>query len=136
MSKTHTWTMAAVAAGTSAALLIGGASAALAHDRGQGGSAGRGPLSTLVTDGTLTTAQATAIQDALKAEHEANRTEHEAQMKADRAAVLADLVKKGTLTQAQADAVTAALAEMPAKGAGKGHGGKGHGGGKHGGQRR
>lgn len=107
MSKTREWTVATVALGTSAALLIGGATAASAHDRGNG-SGGRGPLSTLVTDGTLTTAQVTAIHEALQAQRESDRAAHEAEMVAARDAVLAELVTKGTLTQAQADAIKAA----------------------------
>lgn len=104
MSKTRKWAVAAVTLGTSAALLIGGATVASAHDRGDK-SGGRGPLSTLVTDGTLTTAQVAAIHDALKAEREADREARQAKMVASRDAVLAELVSKGTLTQAQADAI-------------------------------
>jgi len=107
MSKTRKWTVATVALGTSAALLIGGATAASAHDRGNG-SGGRGPLSTLVTDGTLTTAQVTAIHEALQAQRESDRAAHEAEMTAARDAVLADLVSKGALTKTQVDAIKAA----------------------------
>jgi Spy/CpxP family protein refolding chaperone len=107
MSKTRKWAVAAVTLGTSAALLIGGASVASAHDRGDK-SGGRGPISTLVTDGTLTKAQATAIHEALKAERSSDREAREAEMAAARDAVLAELVTKGTLTQAQADAIKAA----------------------------
>jgi len=108
MKKARKIALATVAFGTSAALLVGGAVAAQADDKGKGGSGARGPLSTLVTDGTLTTAQVTAIHDAMKAEREASKADHQAEMKAERAAVLADLVAKGTITKAQADAISAA----------------------------
>lgn len=107
MSKTRKWAVAAVTLGTSAALLIGGATVASAHDRGDK-SGGRGPISTLVTDGTLTKAQATAIHEALKSERSSDREARQAEMVAARDAVLAELVTKGTLTQAQADAIKAA----------------------------
>ena len=107
MKKARKIALATVAFGTSAALLVGGAVAAQADDKGKGGGV-RGPLSTLVTDGTLTTAQVTAIHDALKAERAASKADHQAEMKAERAAVLADLVAKGTITKAQADAISAA----------------------------
>jgi hypothetical protein len=121
MSNSRKWILAAVAASTSAALLVGGASAALAYDRGDRGSSmsgsassesmNRGPLSSLVADGTLTAAQATAIHAALHAQRDtahADHEAHEAEMKKVRDAVLASLVSKGTLTQAKADAIKAA----------------------------
>lgn len=106
-SHARTITLATVALGASAALLVGGATAASAHDRGDG-SASRGPLSTLVTDGTLTTAQVTAIHEALKADRGTDREARQAEMQAARDAALTDLVSKGTLTKAQADAIKAA----------------------------
>lgn len=114
MSNTRKWTLATVALGTSAALLVGGAAAASAHDRGQasGSSAAastsassRGPLSSLVSAGTLTAAQATAVHDALHAQREADHATREAEMTKVRDAALASLVAKGTLTQAKADAI-------------------------------
>ncbi|HAN70104.1 MAG TPA: hypothetical protein DCQ36_00720 [Actinobacteria bacterium] len=115
MSNTRRWTLATVALGTSAALLVGGATAAFALDRGQGSgtyssssSASRGPLSSLVTAGTLTAAQATAVHEALHAQRDDDRATHEAEMMKARDAVLAGLVADGTLTQAKADAIAAA----------------------------
>lgn len=115
MSRTRTWVTAAVAAGVSGALLVGGASAALAHDRGDRGQGtsmsrtdGRGPLGALVTAGTITAAQATAVHDALHAARDKDHAAHEAEMEQARDAALASLVAKGTLTQAKADAITAA----------------------------
>ena len=119
MSKTRTWTLAAVAVGTSAALLVGGAGAALAQDRGDrgpmsdshsmaSGSVSRGPLAALVADGTITAAQATAVHTALHAQRETTHASHEAEMTKARDAALASLVAKGSLTQAKADAIKAA----------------------------
>jgi len=115
MSRTRTWVTAAVAAGVSGALLVGGATAALAHDRGDRGpgtsmsrSDSRGPLAGLVTAGTITAAQATAVHDALHAQRDADRASHEAEMEKARDAALATLVAQGTLTQAKADAIAAA----------------------------
>ena len=101
------------------ALILGSAGAALAADNGSGKAPGfghsrghdgmhNGPLQALLQNGTITQADLDAVKSALKANHDSNRTEHEAQRKADQAAVLSDLVKKGTLTQAQADAIAAA----------------------------
>lgn len=114
MSTSRKLALAAAALGTTSILLVGTAGAALAHDnggqQGQGRQSG-GPLATLVTDGTLTTADVTAVRTALEADREANRAAHEAEAKAARDAVLADLVAKGTLTKAQADAIASASAE-------------------------
>lgn len=103
-----------------AALAVGGSSAAQADDRGgyaasdssgsttRPAAGSRGPLASLVTAGTITSAQATSVHTALHAAREDNHAAHEAQMEADRAAALKTLVSKGTLTQAQADAIAAA----------------------------
>ena len=110
MSNARKLALAAAAFGTSSILLIGTAGAALADDADTG-SKKRGPFAELVTDGTLTTADANAIKDALQSAREANREERKADAQAARAAVLADLVSNGTLTQTQADAISAASAE-------------------------
>ena len=72
------------------------------------GSMTRGPLSSLVADGTLTAAQATAVHTALHAQRDADHADHEAERTQARDAALASLVAKGTLTQAKADAIKAA----------------------------
>lgn len=102
MNRTRRIAMGVTAVVTSAGLVLAGASGAQAHDRGDG------PLAALVTDGTLTSAQATAVKTALKSAHEQGRAEHQAEKKADRDAALASLVTQGTLTQAQADAIATA----------------------------
>lgn len=75
------------------ALLIASTGVAAAHNPNNGG----GQESSLVTDGTLTQAQATAVRDAMHAAHEAQKD-----------AALAALVSAGTITQTQADALEAA----------------------------
>lgn len=97
------------------ALLVGGASAALAAPGhgpagrmgGQSQMAG-GPLAALVTAGTITQADATAVSTALRAAHDAGRTTMQHDHQAEHKAVLDSLVAKGTITQAQADAMAAA----------------------------
>lgn len=127
MSRTRTWMTAAVAVGVSGALLVGGATAALAHDRGDRSSGtsmsrseGRGPLASLVTSGTITAAQAAAVHDALHTQRDADRATHQAEREKARDAALASLVAEGTLTQAKADAISAAdrggLRELVASG--------------------
>lgn len=112
MSNARRLALAAAALGTSSILLVGTAGAALADNNGgRSGSGSRGPLAELVTSGTLTSADVTAIRDALEADREANREAHQAEAQAARAAVLKDLVSKGTLTQAQADAIADASPE-------------------------
>lgn len=91
--------------GLALAIALGGTNAAMAHDNGQRGG---GPLQSLVTAGTLTSAQATAISTALQKDREANRAEHQAEMEQARKDAVAGLVAKGTITQAQADAILAA----------------------------
>ncbi|MFM1917910.1 MAG: hypothetical protein RJB01_1425 [Actinomycetota bacterium] len=91
--------------GLALAIALGGTNAAIADDNGQRGG---GPLKSLVTDGTLTSAQVTAIKSALQKDHEANRAEHQAEMEQARKDVIADLVAKGTITNAQGDAILAA----------------------------
>lgn len=115
MSNARKLALAAAALGTSSILLVGTAGAALAHDNGgRDGARDRGPFSELVSNGTITTADVTAIKDALQAEREANREAHQAEAQAARDAVLKNLVAQGTLTQSQADAIAAASPERGA----------------------
>lgn len=89
--------MTGAALGASAiALLIASTGVAQAHNPNNGG----GPRSSLITHGTLTQAQATAVRDAMREAHEAQKD-----------AALAALVTAGTLTQTQADALEAAEGE-------------------------
>lgn len=106
MISTRTFTTrAAIATGAVALVFVGiagtagGASAAAMHN-----GSGKAPLSSLVTAGTITQAQATAIKDAMVAAHTANKAAH------DRiaATTISGLVARGTLSQAQADAITSA----------------------------
>lgn len=91
--------------GLALAIALGGTNAAMAHDNGQRGG---GALQSLVTDGTLTSAQVTAIKTALDKDREANRAEHQAEMEQARKDAIADLVAKGSITKAQGDAILGA----------------------------
>ena len=89
--------MARIGAGVGIAALSLGAIAGVANavsSNHKGDGQGRGPIAGLVTAGTLTTAQATAVKDALEAAHDASRSKN-----------LAALVTAGTITQAEADAL-------------------------------
>jgi len=93
--KTSTKWMTRVGAGVGVAALTVGALAGVANATGsadKGHVKGKGPVAALVTEGTLTSEQATAVGDALKAAHEAARSNQ-----------LKSLVSAGTITQAQAD---------------------------------
>ena len=86
--------MTGIALGASAiALFIGSTGVASAHNANHGGGLG----SSLVTNGTLTEAQLTAVKDAMRAAHEAQKD-----------AAVAALVSAGTITQTQADALEVA----------------------------
>jgi hypothetical protein len=106
MMSTRTFTTrAAIAAGTIALAFVGIAgTAGSASAAGMHNGSGKAPLSSLVTAGTITQAQATAIKSAMVASRTANRAAH------DRveATTIAGLVSRGTLSQAQADAITSA----------------------------
>jgi competence protein ComGC len=84
----------ATLAGT-AVMMVSGASVASAAP-GDGGA-----LRPLVSAGTITSTQAKAVHDQLKADCEAAKA-------ASRTTALRTLVSEGTITQAQADAVSAA----------------------------
>ena len=102
MHRNQRLTLGLTAVLATTGLVFAGASTAQAHDRGAG------PLASLVADGTLTSAERTAVVDALKADRAEGRDEHEAEKKAARNDALSSLVAAGTLTQAQADAIAAA----------------------------
>lgn len=86
---------------SSIALLIASTGVAQAHGSGTGSNVGEGmrvgPTSSLVANGTLTQAQATAVRDAMRAAQEAKKD-----------STLAAMVAAGTLTQAQVDALESA----------------------------
>lgn len=87
-------------------LIATSSSAALAHDGGGKGRFGEekrggGAVSSLVTAGTITQAQADAFKSAMK-------TKLDAKFAIKLNTVLVDLVSKSTLTQAKADAVKSA----------------------------
>lgn len=81
-----------------AALTLGLAAPASAHP----GTAGSGPLASLVSAGTITKDEAAAIKAALAAARPATTPDER------RAASLAALATAGVITQAQADAIAAA----------------------------
>ena len=95
-------TRAAIGAGTLGLAFVcitataGSASAAGTHN-----GEGKAPLSSLVTAGTLTQAQAAAVKDAMIASHAARKAAHDNAQ----ASALSGLVSAGTLSQAQADAI-------------------------------
>lgn len=90
--------IAIVATAASATLAIGLATPAAAHP----GRGGDGPLASLISSGTITTDEATAIKAALDAARPSTSPQDR------RAAGLAALVSSGVITQAQADAISAA----------------------------
>lgn len=97
--------IATIAAGiTAVGLVIGVATSASAHDNGGQGRGG-GPFGALVQAGTISSSQAQAVKEALRAEHDQNRQAREQDRQALRDQVLSRLVTAGTITQAQADAV-------------------------------
>ena len=103
-SKTVT-TRTAIAAGTIAlAFLAIAGTAGSAAAAGMHNGSGKAPLSSLVTAGTLTRAQATAVKDAMAASREARIAAHDNA----KASALSGLVSAGTLSQAQADAIASA----------------------------
>ncbi len=133
-STGRTWAQRAAVAGIIGAVAFTGAAAAQAHDNGAGKTRGGNPLSALVAAGTISSADAESVTNALTAGRDANKTEHQTEMKAARDAALASLVKAGTLTQSQADAIKAALESAPQRGGKPGGKHAGTFGGKHGGR--
>ena len=92
MSANMTW-VTRIGAGAGAAALAGVGNAVGTADKEGGKDRGKGSVAALVTNGTLTSEQATTVKDAVKSARQENR--------ADR---LKTLVTNGTITQAQADA--------------------------------
>lgn len=103
-SRKRAAVIGAVSVGAVLALALGG-TAAQAHDGAKG--SGGGPLRSLVTDGTITQDEATAIRDALQSQRETDREAKQAEKAAQVKSALAPLVAKGTITQTQADAIAA-----------------------------
>jgi competence protein ComGC len=106
--KTKNKLLTGAALGASAiALLIASTGVAQAYHSGNGDAQNEGkrggPGSSLIADGTLTQAQATAVRDAMRAAHATKKD-----------AALAALVTAGTITQTQADALKAAVGERGA----------------------
>jgi polyhydroxyalkanoate synthesis regulator phasin len=96
MKANKKW-MTRIGAGVGIAALSIGAITGVANAVGSTHKAdgqGRGPIAGLVTAGTLTTEQATAVHDALETARDAKHTQQ-----------LASLVAAGTITQAEADAL-------------------------------
>lgn len=111
MRTSRKFALGAAALATAAAVALGGTVAASAHDggskaRGEGGKGGA--LNSLVTDGTLTQAQADSIEQAFTSLRADHREEMQAERASARDAALAALVAGGTLTQSQADAIKGA----------------------------
>ena len=98
--KANTKWMTRIGAGAGVAALTVGALAGVGNavgtaDKEGGKDRGKGSVAALVTNGTLTSEQATTVKDAVKSARQENR--------ADR---LKTLVTNGTITQAQADALS------------------------------
>ncbi len=101
-------TRVALATGALALAVVGmTGTASSASAAGVAKDPGRAPLSSLVTAGTLTQAQATAVKEAMVAAHDANKAAHD---KVE-SSTLAGLVSAGTLTQSQSDAIAATKPE-------------------------
>jgi polyhydroxyalkanoate synthesis regulator phasin len=98
--KANTKWMTRIGAGAGVAALTVGALAGVGNavgpaDKEGGKDRGKGPVAALVTEGTLTSEQATSVKEALMAAREATKADH-----------LKTLVAAGTITQAQADALS------------------------------
>ncbi len=98
--KANTKWMTRIGAGAGVAALTVGALAGVGNavgpaDKEGGKDGGKGPVAALVTEGTLTSEQATTVKEALMAAREATKADH-----------LKTLVAAGTITQAQADALS------------------------------
>ena len=98
--KANTKWMTRIGAGAGVAALTVGALAGVGNavgpaDKEGGKDGGKGPVAALVTEGTLTSEQATSVKEALMAARKATKADH-----------LKTLVAAGTITQAQADALS------------------------------
>ena len=107
-------TVAAAMIGVAALLLGMSLSASADHGGGKAaaGAKADGPLSSLVSAGTITEAEATAVKAALKVAAKSQQAELRAEHKSARAAVLAKLVAAGTITAAVADLIQAGSSEL------------------------
>ena len=107
-------TVAAAMIGVAALLLGMSLSASADHGGGKAaaGAKAHGPLNSLVTAGTITEAEATAVKAALKAAAKSQQAEIRAEHKSARAAVLAKLVAAGTITAAVAELIQAGHSEL------------------------
>lgn len=107
-------TVAAAILGVAALLLGMSLSASADHGGGKAaaGAKAAGPLNSLVTAGTITEADATAVKTALKAAAKSQQAEIRAEHKSAQAAVLAKLVAAGTITAAVAELIQAGNSEL------------------------
>lgn len=107
-------TVAAAILGVAALLLGMSLSASADHGGGKAaaGAKAAGPLNSLVTAGTITEADATAVKAALKAAAKSQQAEIRAEHKSAQAAVLAKLVAAGTITAAVAELIQAGNSEL------------------------
>lgn len=89
-------------------------------------SADRSGLRTLIANGTVTRDQLSALHDEMETARDAHKAAMEAERATERAAVLVTLINDGTITATQSTAISAALAERPADMGDHGrHGGRG-----------
>ena len=89
-------------------------------------SADRSGLRTLIANGTVTRDQLSALHDEMETARDAHKAAMEAERATERAAVLVTLVNDGTITATQSTAISATLAERPADMGDHGrHGGRG-----------
>lgn len=107
-------TVAAAILGVAGLLLGMSLSASADHGGGKAaaGAKAAGPLNSLVTAGTITEAEATAVKTALKAAAKSQQAEIRAEHKSAQAAVLAKLVAAGTITAAVAELIQAGNSEL------------------------
>lgn len=107
-------TVAAAILGVAGLLLGMSLSASADHGGGKpaAGAKAAGPLNSLVTAGTITEADATAVKTALKAAAKSQQAEIRAEHKSAQAAVLAKLVAAGTITAAVAELIQAGNSEL------------------------
>lgn len=107
-------TVAAAILGVAGLLLGMSLSASADHGGGKAaaGAKAAGPLNSLVTAGTITEADATAVKAALKAAAKSQQAEIRAEHKSAQAAVLAKLVAAGTITAAVAELIQAGNSEL------------------------
>lgn len=106
-SRKHRIIATVAATLTAVGLSIAGAASASAHDNGGQGRGG-GPFGALVQAGTISQAQAQAVKEALRVQHDQGRQARQQEHDALQGQVLATLVSAGTISQAQATALASA----------------------------